>query len=224
MSSILVPARIRCEEHLDETDELTESVLQSLRDLRAINRWTGGRRAFRDLLRRLGAGPSSDILDLGTGTSDVLAALPRAGRRIGIDFKLQHLAYGMSLSHDHVHRVAADAFRIPLRDASVDAVASSHFFHHFGEEENVVLLQEALRVARLGVAVSDTRRHWIALAFVSAVSLTGIWGEITRHDAPASVRQGYTLDEVRSIAARVGSRRWEVVRQIPFRFGLLLWK
>lgn len=224
MSSLFVPARVRTGEHLDETDELTESVLRSLRDLRAINRWAGGRRAFRDLLRRLGAGPGSDVLDLGTGTSDLLAALPHARRRIGIDFKLQHLAYGRRLSRDGVDRVAADAFRIPLRDESVDVVASSHFFHHFGEEENRALLQESLRVARLGVAVSDTRRHWIPLAFVQAVGATRIWSEITRHDAPASVRQGYTLDEVRALAARVGARRWKVVRQIPFRFGLLLWK
>lgn len=224
MSSILVPARIRCEEHLDETDEVSESVVRSLRDLRAINRWTGGHRAFRLLLRRLGAGPGSDVVDLGTGTSDLLAALPQARRRIGIDFKLQHLAYGMRLAPDGVQRIAADAFRIPLRDESVHVVASSHFFHHFDEEENVLLLRESLRVARLGVAVSDTRRHWVPLAFVRAVGATGLWSEITRHDAPASVRQGYTLNEVRAIAARVGARRWKVVRQIPFRFGLLLWK
>lgn len=224
MSTILVPARVRTGEHLDETDEVSEPVLQSLRDLRAINSWLGGHLAFRDLLHRLGAGPGSDVADLGTGTSDLLAALPHARRRIGLDFKLQHLAYGRRFASKGVQRVAADAFRIPLRDGAVDVVASSHFFHHFDESQNLAILRESLRVARLGVVVSDTRRHWIPLAFVRAVGATGLWSEITRHDAPASVRQGYTIGEVRALAARAGARRWEVVPQIAFRFGLLLWK
>ena len=44
-------------------------------------------------------------------------------------------------------------------------------------------------------------------------------GRITRYDAPASVRQGYTLAEVRAIAPRA-----TVIRMWPFRFALLLSK
>jgi hypothetical protein len=48
-------------------------------------------------------------------------------------------------------------------------------------------------------------------------------GRITRFDAPASVRQGYTAGEARAIAARV-SPSARVIRKFPFRMAILLWK
>lgn len=219
---MLTPRRRPGAELLDESDFPSDDVLRSLRDLRAINRWLGGRRAYRGLLRHFGPGPF-EIADLGTGTSDLLAAVP-ARRRLGLDFKIQHLAFGMKVQQDDVARIAADAFRIPLRDGSVDLVTSSHFFHHFSEEENAQILRESLRIARLGVAITDTRRHYAPLLFMEAAGALRLIGPITRADGPASVRQGYTIEEARDAAESVGARRVKVIRQLPFRFGLLLWK
>jgi hypothetical protein len=47
-------------------------------------------------------------------------------------------------------------------------------------------------------------------------------GRITRLDAPASVRQGYTVAEVREVAARVHASKVQVVRKWPFRWALSL--
>jgi ubiquinone/menaquinone biosynthesis C-methylase UbiE len=221
---MFAPRRLTTAEHLDDHAADPASVARSLRDLRGINRWLGGTLAYRGLLRRLTPRRDVSILDIGTGTSDLLESID-APRKIGADLKLDHLAYGAALApRAGVARLAANAMSLPFRDGSVDLVTSSHFFHHFSEEENVAILRECLRVARIGVGVSDTRRHWLPLLFVGAVAATPFWGEITRHDAPASVRQGYTIAEAKAIARRAGAARWRVIRQIPFRFGVLLWK
>jgi len=224
--SWLTPQRVETEELLDEQDASERDMFRSLEDLRRFNRYLGGIPIYRRMLKRLAPdleGPLT-VLDLGTGTSDLLEAMnrPRA-LPVGLDFKLQHLLYGRKLG-GNARRVGADAFRLPFASNSVDVVTSAHFFHHFSPEENVRILEEAMRVARMGVAVNDTRRHHLPLLFTRLIGALGLVGRITKFDAPASVRQGYTVKEVRLIAGRVPASRTEVVRAFPFRFGLLLWK
>lgn len=224
--SLLTPTRVESEELLDEHDAPDQDMLRSLDDLRSINRYLGGVPIYRRLLKRLvpDAGRPLTILDLGTGTSDLLEALRRPGMlAVGLDFKFQHLLYGRALG-GITRRVCADAFNLPFASQSVDVVTSAHFFHHFSPEENAGILGEAMRVSRIGVAVNDTRRHHLPLLFTRIIGALGLVGRLTKLDAPASVRQGYTLPEARAIAARVSARRWAVVRAFPFRFGLLLWK
>jgi ubiquinone/menaquinone biosynthesis C-methylase UbiE len=226
--SFLTPQRIDTEELLDEYAAPRPDVERSLRDLRRFNRYAGGISIYRRLLRRL-LGPGSvnaSVLDVGTGTSDLLDSLAGASRmRIGVDFKIDHLLYRPQPDRARIRRVAADAFRLPVRDGSVDVVTSSHFFHHFSPEENALVLEEALRVARVGVMVSDTRRHIAPLAFARLLAALRLVGRITRFDAPASVLRGYTMAEAKAVADRVrGTRKASVVKAFPFRFAILLWK
>jgi len=210
--------RIDEPELLDEHDGPPEDVARSLRDLRFFNRWCGGTSAYRRLLRKLGGGRA--VLDLGTGTSDLLESLG-GGFRVGLDFKIEHLRHG---DGDGIRRVAGDALRLPFRDNAVDVVTSSHFFHHFTPEQNAAILSESLRVSRHGVMMTDTRRHVLPWLFVKLLGWLRLVGRITRFDAPASVRRGYTIPEAREIAAKVPAARREVVNAFPYRFGILLWK
>lgn len=216
---MFTPKRIASDELLDEPDAERAEMERSLRDLRRFNRYCGGVPIYRALVRRFR--PDS-ILDVGTGTSDLLAAVPEVAFRVGLDFKIDHLLY--LRSDARILRVVGDAQRLPFRDGAIDLVTSAHFFHHFSPEENVAILGESLRVARRGVAVNDTRRHYAPLLFVLLVGALRLVGRITRFDAPASVRQGYTVSEARAIAERVREARHEVVRLWPFRLGILLWK
>jgi ubiquinone/menaquinone biosynthesis C-methylase UbiE len=215
---MFTPRRIESHELLDEHDAPREDMERSLRDLRRINKYLGGVGIYRRLLGRF---TPRAILDIGTGTSDNLEAMPRIPMRIGLDFKIDHLLYQRKGSR--VLRVVGDATLLPFRDDAVDVVTSAHFFHHFSPDGNVIILREALRVARQGVTVNDTRRHYAPLLFVLLLSALRLFGRITRYDAPASVRQAYTLSEAREIAARSGAR-FEIVRMWPFRLGILLWK
>lgn len=215
---MLTPKRIESDEILDEQNAPREEMERSLRDLRRINKYFGGVGMYRALIRRFG--PKS-VIDIGAGTCDQLESLPHIPLRVGVDFNLAHLAYLRDGSR--VHRVVGDAHRLPFKDGVVDLVTSSHFFHHFSPDENAQILQESLRVGR-AVAMTDTRRHYIPLWFVQLVGALRLIGRITALDAPASVRQGYTIGEVRAIAQQVRASKWDLMRKWPFRWAVLLWK
>jgi SAM-dependent methyltransferase len=216
---MFTPTRIEVDELLDEHDAPAADVERSLRDLRFINRYFCGIAIYRRLAARFA--PTS-ILDLGTGSSDLLEETPGVRVKIGMDYKIDHLLYERNGSD--VLRVVGDARQLPFRSSSVDLVTSSHFFHHFGIDENVAILTDSLRVARRGVAVNDTRRHYAPLLLVRFLGALRLFGRITRFDAPASVRQGYTVSEGKSIASAVPAARWKVQRVWPFRVAILLWK
>jgi hypothetical protein len=213
--------RVVTEELLDEHDAPREDMERSLRDLRRFNRWAGGTRTYLRLLRHF-APDARIVVDLGAGTADLLDALPPDVMTIGVDLNIKHLLYERDRSR--AMRVVADANQLPFRDASVDVVTSSHFFHHFEPEENTSILRGALRVARIGAMASDTRRHLLPFLFVKLLGVLHLVGRITAYDAPASVARGYTADEARKVGEMTGARRVDVVNVVPFRFGLLLWK
>jgi hypothetical protein len=213
--------RVVTPELLDEHDAPREEMERSLRDLRRFNRWAGGTRTYLRLLHRF-APNAKIVVDLGAGTADLLDALPQDVTTIGVDLNIKHLLYERHRSR--ALRVVADANQLPFRDASVDVVTSSHFFHHFEPEENASILRGALRIARIGAMASDTRRHRLPFLFVKLLGMLHLVGSITAFDAPTSVARGYTADEARAVGEMTGARRADVMKLMPFRFGLLLWK
>jgi ubiquinone/menaquinone biosynthesis C-methylase UbiE len=215
--SLLVPPRVDEPELLDEHDAPRADMERSLRDLRRINKYLGGRSIYRKLLKKHGGARS--VIDVGTGTSDLLEQVD--GLRIGVDFKIEHLLY---FRGGDIRKVVGDALHLPFRDGAADVVTSSHFFHHFTPDENAQILTESLRVSRRGVVVNDTARHYVPLYFVLLLCALRLFGRITRSDAPGSVRRGYTTAEVREIVDRVAAKRKAIVSAWPFRFGILLWK
>jgi hypothetical protein len=213
--------RVVTEELLDEHDAPREDMERSLRDLRRFNRWAGGTSTYLRLVRRL-APNAKVVVDLGAGTADLLDALPADVMTIAVDLNIKHLAYQRHRSR--ALRVVADAMHLPFRDASVDIVTSSHFFHHFEPDENAAILNGALRIARIGSMASDTQRNILPHLFTRLLAKLHLVGRITAYDAPASVARGYTADEARAVGEKTGAGRAEVVTMMPFRFGLLLWK
>jgi Methyltransferase domain len=223
---MFTPRRIDTEELLDEDNAPRTDVERSLRDIRWINRWLGGVALYRRLVRRVAPDRQRrlTLLDLGTGTSDLLESLHEYQRllRIGLDVKIEHLLYLRNGSQ--VHRVVGDALRLPFRDRSADVVTSAHFFHHFSPEANAGILRDSLRVTRHAVVVNDTVRHHTPLLLVRLLSLLRVFGRITRYDAPASVLRGYTLIEARKVAELAGATQAEVVNVFPYRFAIVLTK
>ena len=212
--------RIDTPELLDEDDAPQADVERSLRDLRRINRWLGGGLVYRRLLRRAGAEADDVILDVGSGTGDLLEGT-RSRLGIAVDRKIDHL---LRVQDRSIRRVVADAFALPFRNGSADFVTSAHFFHHFDAQQNLAILNESLRVARRAVVVNDTRRHRVPLLTIQLLGVLRLVGRITRFDGPASVRRGYTATEAAGIARQSAAARWKVVNALPYRFGITLWK
>ncbi len=99
------------------------------------------------LLARLPRGSTALEIACGTGhTTELLAA---AGLRvIATDLTSQMMAQARARASSTF--VRADAFRLPFRDASFDAVVSTRFMHLFPHAEQRQLLGEMYRVLRTG--------------------------------------------------------------------------
>ena len=222
--SLLVPKRAPSDEILDG-DVDPEAAVESLSDIERIHRVLGGRRILRRHLVPVLLGvpsPRPVVLDLGAGNGHVGRALAgelaRRGRELvtlDLDRQLLHArlsARGFS--------VAADALRLPLADRSVDVVSSTLFLHHLDAPSVARLLRESARVARVAVSALDLTRHRVPLAVNAVLGLLLHRSPITRLDGSASVRQAWTVPELRAIAERAlpGAR---VLRAGPFVQGLL---
>jgi ubiquinone/menaquinone biosynthesis C-methylase UbiE len=119
--------------------------------------------------------------------------------------------------------VVADALALPFPDSTFDLIASSLFVHHLSPEHATTFARESLRVCRLAVLVNDLIRDPLHLALVYAG--TPLYrSRLTRHDAPASVRQAYTMKEMRAFFQQAGAASVEIQRHYLYRMGVLAWK
>ena len=219
--------RVIVAELLDDDLGPPAEVAQSLRDLQHINSWFGGTRTTTTLLQRVAERTGCralSVLEVGAGNGHVpIAARERlASRGIGLRVTLLDRV-ASHLPQNGVASVVADAVQLPFRDDSFDVVACNLLAHHFEPEMLERFACEALRVARAAVLINDLIRSRVHLALTYA-GLPLFRSRITWHDAPASVRRAYTLEEMRDMVSRIPARQIEISTHYLYRMGVLLWK
>ena len=121
------------------------------------------------------------------------------------------------------HALVADALHLPFPDSSFDLISCSLFVHHLSPDQVSQFARESLRVCRHAVLINDLIRHPLHLALVYA-GMPLYRSRITRHDAPASVRQAYTTEEMREFFQQSGASRIEIQRRYLYRMGVIAWK
>src|SRR5262252_6681260 len=198
--SLFVPPRQPSRELLDDPEFPADLLAPYLDDLELVNRLWGNSRLLADYLESnmdgIGGTPFT-VLDVGAGSGEVAADIARRleknGRRarvVALDLQWRHLVVGRS-RHGMRFPCAGDAFGLPFADNSADWVVSTLLLHHFSPEENVRLLREVSRVARIGFALVDIRRHRVPLSFFSVAGRLGLGTRESLDDGIASVRQAY---------------------------------
>jgi ubiquinone/menaquinone biosynthesis C-methylase UbiE len=230
--------RVLTPELVDQRSPDPALLRESLDDLAWMNRHLGISAGVARQLRWLLDGKSPgrlNVLDVGAGAADILAALARRCRRRGLGFEGTALDSGRATSRIAAARLAAsgsdgrirvvcgDARALPFPGASFDVTVSSTFLHHLEEDEALLALREMARVSALGVIVTDLRRGPFGLLAARTLANT-VWRRhrYTHHDAPASMRAAYTMAEVRALAERAGLKA-TVEPQLPFRW-MLRWR
>ena len=221
--------RVAIHELLDSDAGTAEEIAASLRDLDRINRWFGGISTTESMLVHVAgqAGTTRlSALEVAAGRGGTPESVRKRLRHRGVEVDVTlldraqtHLAH----SGNGEFKVAGDALALPFAGNSFDVVSSCLFVHHLAPCEVVKFVNEGLRVARVAVLINDLIRDPMHLGLVYAG--TPLYrSRLTRHDAPASVRQAYTPQEMIDLVKQTNAVRAEVGKHFLFRMGVIAWK
>ena len=218
--------RVVTAELLDTDSGTPAEVAGSLSDLRQINRLFGGVATTQDMVLRVARNLNSSsltLLEVAAGSGYVPEVASRWLQGHGLRLEVTLLDRAASHLNHGKRAVVGDALALPFRDASFDLLSCNLFAHHLGPQEVVQFVDEALRVCRVALLINDLVRHPLHLSLVYA-ALPLYNSRLTRHDAPASVRQAYTPQEMRALLAQTRAARVEIHRHFLFRMGVIVWK
>ena len=218
--------RVAIPELLDTDSGSPAEIAAALSDLNRINCWFGGVSTTTSMIRRVAQEsgvPCLNFLEVAAGSGYVTERARRQLVRDGIELDVTLLDRAPSHLVNGNRRVAGDVLALPFRDASFDLVGSVIFMHHLTPDQLIQSVNEALRVCRTAVLINDLVRHPIHLALVYA-GYPLFRSRITHHDAPASVRQAYTVEEMQDLLKQTTAARVEIHRHYLFRMGAIVWK
>jgi 2-polyprenyl-3-methyl-5-hydroxy-6-metoxy-1,4-benzoquinol methylase len=214
----------------DETLDAA-ALRRNLADLRRINTllgWTSF--TTRAVARHVRATrlQSFSLLDVACGSADLPAATARWAAREGVHAEIVatdvqpvmlDAAREQTAGVPGIRVERADALALPYMPGRFDIALCTLALHHFESEQAVTVLANLARVGQ-HVLVFDVVRSRAAYAGAWLLTRALAMHPITRHDAPMSVRRGYTVSEVRALAARAGLREAQVRMEAPFRLSL----
>src|SRR6185503_7419071 len=174
---MLTPKRIYVEELLDAGEGTDDDVARNLSDLRRINRFLGGTKVVLSALEsfaRNGEVKQLSLLDVGTGSADIPAAVVEWCKERGINAMVSELDLSernlriartrLGINRE-IELIRADSLNLPFRARSFDFVTASLFLHHFRDDDVVRLLADFARVARRAIIVNDLVRNLIPYYF-----------------------------------------------------------
>lgn len=221
-------------EMMDLTGNSRELLAEDLRNLRMMNRHLGGSRsvmrAWQWMLTREPRTHMS-VLDVGTGSADIPAALSAWAKRRNVTIKIVGLemdpitasiAAAQTKQLVDIEIIQGDAGAPPFLPGSFDWVVASQFLHHFSEARIVSLLRQWAKLARLGIVISDLVRHPVAYHGIRLLTKLTTRNVMTLIDAPLSVRRALTFKEWRGLLCQADIGSVKTFSVFPFRVAAVV--
>lgn len=193
-------------EILDGLDAHDSRAIRSRRDLAWINALMFQPRIMAALLRRHTREPPRRLLEIGSGDATFMLAvaghLASEWRNVElvaldrIDLVSAETRWNFEKLGWRVETVVADVFDWIETPGLTpfDAVCTNLFLHHFEGEALAHLCASLQRIAPV-FAATEPRRNAIALSACALLRLIGA-NDVTMHDAAASVRAGFSGDDL----------------------------
>jgi ubiquinone/menaquinone biosynthesis C-methylase UbiE len=218
--------RVARPELLDTGSGDLDEIIASLHDMGRVHRWFGGVSTTEMMVRRVAQHSGMrklTLLDVASGTGELPRIMAERLRRRSVYLKVTLLDRAPSHLLGAKNGVIGNALAMPFSDRQFDIVTSSLFVHHLEPSDVVRFINEALRVARIAVLINDLRRSRLHL-LAACAALPIFRSPLTWHDAPASVRSAYTINELRRILQQTQAAQVEIRNSFLFRLGVIAWK
>lgn len=194
-------------ELLDDLPSHDPRAKHSRRDLRRLNAWMRNDRIIARTLRKMfPIDPPLHITELGAGDGTLFLRIGRQLKWRSINLTLvdqQQLLDSETRAQFEeqgcgVRPVQGDVFDwVGQSDARADVYITNLFLHHFSEFQLADLFQSIARNTDVFIALEPRRAPW-SYTCSRLVWLIGC-GEVTRHDAPVSVRAGFNGRELSAL-------------------------
>jgi SAM-dependent methyltransferase len=171
------------------------------------------------------------VLDLGAGTGDLLFAIEKWAQKKRIPVELTGVDASALAVEAAKRQAGAEGHRVQFRHGDaraldqiatggVDVAVTTFMLHHLPPGDVGRVLAELDRVAAFDFFAFDLRRNVAAMPALWAVLRVGRFEAPTRHEQLASVRRGYTVDEVEEILRAAGVPRFHVQTLPPAFFDI----
>ena len=222
-------------ERMDGSGVPEAELAGAYRRLRTLNRLFAAAAPIRTGVERLwieaGRPARLSVLDIGAGSGDVNRSLLRWAERNGIgiairlvDVREEACREARRLFRGDARIEVARGNLFDLPDQAADIVTATQFVHHFGPDELPRVIRRMLGVSRIGVVLSDLRRHIVpwAAVWLTARLLTG--NRCIRTDAPLSVARGFRDEDWDKLAIDGGIREMWYARKAPYRYVVVIRK
>jgi SAM-dependent methyltransferase len=222
------------EEIMDAPVSDPAMLIDDLRNLRYMNRFLGGSRGLLYGLKRFLRDEkltSFSLLDVGTGSGDIPAAITRWSRNrdmkpriIALEAQpiIASVAAAQTLNFSEISVIQSDAAAPPFRPSSFDIVTASQFLHHFTEDKIITLLHRWAILARRAIIISDLIRHPAAYYGIYALTRLCTRNVMTINDAALSVQRALTLREWRKLFKKASVGRVHIRAIAPFRMSAVI--
>lgn len=224
--SFLVNTKYRTDEEEIMDDFSIDGVVlhDTLDKLATINTWLGGNKVtiegLKILLKELPKSSKITIIDLGCGGGDILRDIAKYGQKedydfelIGIDANKHATDYAQKLSagYENIQFYPYDVFSKEFKTLKYDIAITTLFLHHFKEEQLLMMMNQLVSQATVGLVVNDLHRHWLAYYLFKMITVLEK-NKMIVEDGLTSVLRGFKRKELIAISKKLNANyqlRWK---------------
>lgn len=222
--------RDRQPEWMDDPNIPRADHLAALAGLARLNQISGVGRLMYRHIRRLAMSRRDrrlTLLDVASGSGDIPVNWVRWAQREGWTLQVtmtdtrsvaleeqQRRAHRFQVNVLSLHH---DCLQSPL-PSGFDVVTSSLFLHHLDDHQAFCLLQSMQAASDGALILCDLERSRTNLVLVKTAATALSRSPVVHHDAAASVRAAFTMQEFKHLAEEALARPVRVARAFPCRF------
>lgn len=196
-----------------------------------VNQFLGCFHETVKLLKKLPG--TARVLDVGCGAGLFILHLGRRFPKMtfhGVDISTDAIAMAIdekSKFNSDTQHVSFELLSQPVLhypENSMDVILANMVCHHMSDEEMLLFLQQATKIAKVEIIINDLHRHAIAYWFYYLFSPILFKDKIITHDGLISIRRGFIRKELKALLDQANIQHYQIKWCFPFRWRVIIWK